>query len=109
MIVAVHSRQLKYRNTSLTPQELRVPNVHFTLLGNSRFKKRLLVTVSFAVTSTHLLSHPAAQHLERNATSVKKGHFAQVCKELSAEGSQLAYRSHELNLLYLAVDGNFTP
>ena len=79
MIVAVHSRQLDYRNASLTHQQLRVTNVHFTLLGNSRFKKGLLVTVSFAVTSTHLLSHPAAQHLERNATSVRKKDTLHKC------------------------------
>ena len=73
MIIAVHSRQPNYRNTSLTRQQLLVPNVHFTLSGKSRFKKRqLLVTVSFVVTSTHLLSHLAAQLLERNATSVRR-------------------------------------
>ena len=73
MIIAVHSRQLNYRNTSLIHQQLRVPNVHFTLSGKSRFKKRhLLVTVNSVVTSTHLFSHLAAQLLERNATSVRR-------------------------------------
>ena len=92
MIIAVHSRHPNYRNTSLTRQQLLVLKVHFTLSGKSRFKKRqLVVTVSSVVTSTHLLSHLAAQLLERNATSVRRrGTFAQVCKELGAEGSQLA-------------------
>ena len=44
------------------------------------------------VTSTHLLSHLAAQKCNK---CEKKGHFAQVCKELSAEGSQLAAVEHE--------------
>ena len=98
MIIVVHSRQPNYRNTSLTHQQLRLPNVHFTLLRNSRFKKRqLLVTVSFVVTITHLLSHLATQLLERNATSVRRKDTLHkcTCKELSAESSQLAAVEHE--------------
>ena len=73
MIIAVHSRQLNYRNTSLIHQQLRVPNVHFTLSGKSRFKKiHPLVTVNSVVTITHLFSHLAAQLLERNATRVRR-------------------------------------
>ena len=42
-------------------------------LRKVRFKKRHpLVTVNFVVTGTHLLSHLAAQLLERNATSVRR-------------------------------------
>ena len=80
MIIVVHSRQPNYRNTSLTHQQLRLPNFHFTLLRNSRFKKRqLLVTVSFVVTITHLLSHLATLLLERNATSVRRKDTLHKC------------------------------
>ena len=68
------------QNTSLTHPQLRLPNVHFTLLRNSRFKKRqLLVTVSFVVTITHLLSHLATLLLERNATSVRRKDTLHKC------------------------------
>ena len=92
MIIAVHSRQPNYRNTSLIHQQLRVPNVHFTLSGKSRFKKRHpFVTVNFVVTSTHLLSHLAAQLLERNATSVRRKDTLHKC----AKNSQPAAVEHE--------------
>lgn len=73
-----------------------VPNVHVTLLENSRLKKRqLLVSVSVVVTSTHLFSHLAALRLEKCSKCKKEGHFAHTCEELSAEGSQVAAMERE--------------
>ena len=51
---------------TVTHQTLMVPNVHSTLVENSRLKKRqLLVPVSVEVTGTHLFSHLAALPLQQ--------------------------------------------
>ena len=50
----------------------------------------------FVATSTHFTQPSRCPALGKKCNKFKKeGHFAQVCKELSAEGSQLAAVEHE--------------
>ena len=84
---ATHNYCRTSRSTSLSHKKLFVPNVHFTLLENSRLKKgQLLASCKCCGNKC-----PFTQSSRCPAFPWKKcNKCKKVCKDLSAEGSQAA-------------------
>ena len=92
---ATHNYCRTSRSTSLTHQKLLVPNVHFTL-QTSRLKKGQLLASCKCCGN----KHPFTQSSRCPAFTWKKcNKCKKVCKDLSAEGLQVAAVEHETPLV----------